>query len=72
MSTTLQHILGTAFIVGAFVTSLQLSGCTTGYNNWTPATGTSLEAYQERSCASGYYDCGLRVSGNASDHGARK
>ena len=45
---------------------LFLAGCGT-YNSWTPRTGTSVDAYQERSCASGYYDCHIGSRGGSGD-----
>lgn len=59
----LLDLSGVAFIVVIATTALQLSGCATGFNSWTPRTGTSVEAYQERSCASGYYDCSIGSRG---------
>lgn len=55
---------GVAFIVVIVSAALQLSGCGT-YASWTPRTGTSVEAYQERSCASGYYDCDIGSRGGS-------
>jgi hypothetical protein len=75
MSTALQNILGTAFIVAIVTASLQLTGCSTGYNSWTPRNDTSVEAYYERSCASGYYECatGSRGGrGGGGGEGAKK
>lgn len=42
-----------------------LSGCGT-YNSWTPREAETATRY---SCADGYYDCGLRTSNQAGDHG---
>lgn len=50
-----------------------LTGCGT-YNGWTPKTGTSVDAYNERSCASGYYDCATRGGShdsNGNAHGSK-
>ncbi|MDQ0996915.1 hypothetical protein QFZ34_002097 [Phyllobacterium ifriqiyense] len=54
MTTRLQELLGLATIVVLVTASLQLTGCSTGYNQWTPR---NPEPVAERSCASGYYQC---------------
>lgn len=57
----------------AIATGAILSGCGT-YNSWTPRTGTSVEAYRERSCASGYYNCDFRGGShdsNGNAHGSK-
>lgn len=54
-------------------TGALLSGCGT-YNSWTPKTGTSVGDYNERSCASGYYNCDFRSGShdsNGNAHGTK-
>jgi hypothetical protein len=57
MTSPRQYQLGTALIAVVITSTLAISGCSTGFNTWTPETGNTVDAYLERSCASGYYDC---------------
>jgi uncharacterized protein YceK len=50
----LLDLSGVAFIVVVVTAALQLSGCSTGFNRWTPR---EPDPVAERSCASGYYQC---------------
>jgi hypothetical protein len=52
--------------IAAMLATATLAGCGT-YNSWTPRE-TSYEP-AERSCASGYYNCELRTSGEAGRRG---
>lgn len=57
----------------AIAISAILSGCGT-YNSWTPKTGSSVGAYNERSCASRYYNCDFRGGShdsNGNAHGSK-
>lgn len=56
-----------------FLGVLFIAGCGT-YNSWTPRTGTSVGAHNERSCASGYYNCDFRGGShdsNGNAHGSK-
>ncbi|MCO4316308.1 hypothetical protein M8997_003860 [Phyllobacterium sp. 21LDTY02-6] len=60
--------------IAAFVGSvICLSACGT-YNTWTPETSNTVDAYYERSCASGYYECGNGSRGGrgGGGHGDQK
>lgn len=57
----------------AIAASALLSGCGT-YNSWTPKSGTSVDSYNGRSCASGYYNCDFRGGShdsNGNPHGSK-
>ncbi|MRG55635.1 hypothetical protein GF108_08570 [Phyllobacterium sp. SYP-B3895] len=55
--------------IAALITACLLMGCSSAKGDWRARYNAMWRT--ERSCASGYYDCGLRTSNQASLHGAR-